>query len=49
MFERREPVPDDERGTPASRVGQGGLDLRLGLRVERRGGLVEDQDARVAQ
>ena len=45
----REPVGDDERRAPAHDLGQRALDLLLGGRVHRRGGVVEDEDARVGQ
>src|SRR5436309_7466953 len=45
----REPVGDDEGGAVLHQVGEARLDERLGLGVEARGGLVEDQDARVGQ
>ena len=45
----RKPVRDDQRRVVPRDFGQTRLDLALGLRVERRGGLVEDQDRRVLQ
>ena len=42
----REPVRDDERRAPAQRLGEGRLDCGLGVRVEVRGGLVEDDELR---
>ena len=45
----REPVRDHERGRAAARPLQLGLDGPLVGRIERRGGLVEDQDRRVLQ
>src|SRR5258705_13757577 len=43
------PVREDERGPVQHQRGQRVLDQHLGLGVQRRGGLVEDQDRRVAQ
>ena len=45
----REPVRDHQRGAVAHQFFQRGLHQRLALRVERRGGLVEQQERRVAQ
>ncbi len=47
--DRGQPVRDHDRGTPAQQRAQRGLDVVLGHRVEVGGGLVEDEDARVAQ
>jgi hypothetical protein len=44
-----EAVRDDERRAPAAQPRERLLDERLALRVERAGGLVEDEDARVGQ
>src|SRR6185437_2685251 len=46
---RREAVGDDDGGAAFAQVGQGELHRDLALRIERAGGLVEQQDARVAQ
>jgi hypothetical protein len=43
VHDRRQPVRDDQRGAAAATC-RAGLDRLLGLRVERRSGLVEDQD-----
>ena len=45
----REAVGDDERGPPGHRLAQPRFDLRLGGRVDRGGGVVEDQDARIGE
>ena len=45
--DRREAVGDDDRRPAAHRLAQAVADLRLGRRVDRRGRVVEDQDARV--
>ena len=45
--DRREPVRDDDRRPAAHRLAQPEPDLRLGRRVDRRRGVVEDEDARV--
>src|SRR2546430_3079467 len=42
-------VRDDERGTPCRQALETLHDEGLGLRVERRGGLVEDQDGGVSE
>ena len=42
--DRRQPVRDDQRGAVGRDLGEARLDLALGLGVERRGRLVEDQD-----
>ena len=47
--DRRETVGDDERRAALHDLAQGGLDLALGGGVDRRGGVVEDQDARVGE
>src|SRR6185437_6632504 len=44
-----EAVGDDERGTVLRDLAQAGLDLALGLGVERRGRLVADEDARLLE
>ena len=44
---RGQTVGDDQGRAPLHQVLEGPLDDRLGLGVERRGGLVEDQDRRV--
>ncbi len=45
----RQPVGDDEGRPPLHQLGQPFLDQRLALAVERRGRLVQDQDARIGQ
>src|SRR5581483_2856853 len=45
--DRRQPVRDDDRRAAAHRLAQPFPDARLGARVDRRGRVVEDQDARV--
>ena len=47
--DRAQPVGDDERGAPGHRLAQRLLDRLLGARVDRRGRVVEDEDARVGQ
>jgi hypothetical protein len=47
--DRGEPVRDHDRRTSAQQRAQRGLDVVLGNRVQVGGGLVEDQDTRVAQ
>ena len=42
-------VGDDERGPPVQQLLERVLDQPLGARVDRRGRLVQDQDARVGQ
>src|SRR5579863_6767676 len=42
-----EPVGDDEGGAVLHELRESGLDHGLGLGVERTGGLVEDEDARL--
>ena len=49
VADRREPVRDDERGAAGEETTERPLDLALGADVDRRGGLVEDQDARVGE
>src|SRR4051812_11743197 len=49
VADAREPVRDHERRAALSQVGQRAEDCLLRERVERRGGLVEDQDRRVLQ
>ena len=44
-----EPVGDHQRGAVARHQRQGILNVLLGLGIERRGGLVEDQDRRSLQ
>ena len=44
----RETVSDDQRGSVAQKPVQGRLYQHLGVGVDVRGGLVEDQDTRVA-
>ena len=46
VADRREPVRDDERRPAGEQAPQGLLDPPLGADVHRRGGLVEDEDAR---
>jgi hypothetical protein len=43
------PVGDDEGRAPLHQLAQPGLDHGLGLGIERTGGLVEDEDARLRQ
>ncbi len=45
----REPVGDEQYSPPLHQVPNRLVDHALGLSIERRGGLVEDQHARVAQ
>ena len=45
--DRRQPVGDDERRPAVHRLAQPALDRLLGGRVDRRGGVVEDQDPRL--
>src|ERR671937_673572 len=45
--DRREPVGDDQGRPAAHRLAQPEPDPRLGRRVDRRGGVVEDEDPRV--
>ena len=45
--ERRQAVGDDHHGPAARDAQQVGVDQRLALGIERAGGLVEDQDARI--
>ena len=47
MLDGREPVGDHQAGAAPHQLGDGALDLLLGLRVHRAGGLVEHQDRRV--
>ena len=44
-----EPVGDGKGGAPLHQMGQGLLDVFLGLYIDRGGGLVEDEDTRVVQ
>jgi hypothetical protein len=46
---RRQPMGDDQRGAPGAQPGQRLLHQRLVLGIQRAGGFVEQQDARVAQ
>ena len=46
---RRQPVRDDERRPSGHHVAQRLLDQCLGFRIEMRGRLVEDQQARVLE
>ena len=46
-FDRREAVRDHERGAPGHRLGERDLDALLGRRVDRGGGVVEHEHARV--
>ena len=43
--ERRAAVRDQQRGAPGHDLAQRGMDLRLDPRVDRRGGVVQEQDA----
>src|SRR5919197_1218137 len=45
--DRREPVGDDQRRPAVHRLAQAETDTRLGGRIHRRSGVVEDEDARV--
>ena len=47
--DRRGPVGDDDRGAPAHHLAERGADLVLLGGVDRRGGVVEDQHARVGE
>ena len=47
--ERAQPVGNGDRGPALDEVFQRQLDFALGFRIDRRGGLVEDQDSRVDQ
>src|ERR1700736_818484 len=47
--DRREPVGDDEGGSALHQEVEAALDQGFGLGVERAGGLVQDQDARVGE
>ena len=44
-----QPVGDDQRGSTLGQVVKGTLNLRLGDGIQRRGGLVQNQDRRVLQ
>src|SRR5215470_10720308 len=44
-----QPVGDDQRGAAPQQVGQGGLDVVFGEAVQVGGGLVQNDDLRVAQ
>src|SRR5918911_2239654 len=44
---RRQPVSDDQRRPAAHRLTQAESDPRLGGRIDRRGGVVEDEDPRI--
>ena len=45
----RQPVGDDQRGSALGQVVKGTLNFRLGDGIQRRGGLVQNQDRRVLQ
>ena len=47
LADRRQAVRDDDRGAAGEQAAQALLDRRLGVEVDVRGGLVEDQDAGV--
>src|SRR5581483_6437063 len=47
--DRGQAVGDHERGTPGENVAQAELDLLLGGRIHRGGGIVEDQDAWIGE
>src|SRR5262249_40279574 len=47
--DRRQPVGDNQRGAASQQVGRGGLDVVFGEAVKVGGGLVQDDDPRVAQ
>ena len=49
LADGREPVGDDEHGPLRDQSGERGLDQVLGFRVNRRGGLIQDQDGRVVE
>ncbi len=48
-LERRAPVRDQDRGAPDEQAAQGLVDLGLDARVDRRGRVVEQQDAGIAR
>ena len=45
----RQAMRDDKGRPPAGRVGDGALDLVLGRRVDRGGGIIQDQNVRIGQ
>ena len=47
LADRRQPVGDDDRGAAGQQPPQAVLDAALGVQVDVRGRLVEDEDARV--
>ena len=47
LADRRQAVGDDDRGAPGEQPAQPVLDPALGVQVDVRGRLVEDEDARV--
>ena len=47
LADRRQPVRDDDRRAPGEQPPQPGLDAPLGVQVDVRGRLVEDEDPRV--
>jgi hypothetical protein len=49
IHDRRQTVRDDQRRAAARRAVEAGLDGLFGLRVERRGRFVKDQEWRVLQ
>src|SRR6185437_8180574 len=49
LLDRRQPMGDDKGRAVANQLRQGGLDVPLGLGIERRGGLVEDENRSVFQ
>src|SRR4051795_11870860 len=44
---RRQPMGDDERGSPLHDLVESGIDFRFGNGVERAGRLIENQDWRI--
>src|SRR5439155_13802360 len=48
LADRRQAMGDHDRRAACEQAAQAILDLRLGVEVDVRGGLVEDQDARVS-
>jgi hypothetical protein len=47
--ERGAAVGDDQRGPTPHQLAEGGVDLLLGLGVDRRGGVVQDEDAGIGE
>ncbi len=48
-LDRGEPMGDHKRGPVFHEIGQGHLDHALRFRIQRRGGLVEDEDGGITQ